>query len=87
MARQVNQFHTAMRNEAKQLRKDARRLDTIAKHLRDRASEILKGIKADERAEAARTNFYSKPAKIDPSLPLTPEIPADDPLFKAADHA
>ncbi len=61
--------------EIKQLRADARRLDTIAKHLRARANALADEIKRDERVEKAQTNFYSKKSKIDPGLVLTPNAP------------
>ncbi len=66
----TNNFHKA---QIKQLRADARRLVAIASHLRDEA----KSLAMEERAEKARANFYSKQARIDPSLVLTPDIPEE----------
>ena len=59
--------------QIKQLRADARKLVAIAKHLRDEA----KSLAMEEKAEKARANFYSKPAKVDPNIVLTPDILED----------
>lgn len=69
-------MRTAVRNQIKKLRSDARKLYAIAGHLRQQAKDLAEGLKADERAEQAQANFYSKPAKVDPSIILTPDIPA-----------
>lgn len=79
MVKNVSPIRTAIRSQIKRLRSDARKLDAIANHLRSEAKELAAGLKADEKAEAARTNFFSKPAKVDPGLTLTPDAPA---LFK-----
>lgn len=76
---------TALRNEAKQLRSDAKKLEVIAKHLRIRAKEIISGIRMEERAEAARTNFYSKESKIEPGTAVVPDM-SKDPIFPE-DHS
>jgi hypothetical protein len=66
--------------QIKQLRLDARRLETIAKHLRERARDIANCLRADIRAEQTRANFYSKQAKVDSGVPLIPRLSGD--LFK-----
>lgn len=73
----TNPFHAALRRDAKQMRSDARKLDVIAKHLRSRAMELLNGIKVEEKAAAARANFFSKESKVDPGIPLVPNIGED----------
>lgn len=83
MAKISSPLKTALRQKIKRLRSDARRLDAIANHLRQEAKELAAGIKTDERAERARTNFFSKPAAVDPVLTLTPD-PAD--LFDQAER-
>ncbi len=70
--------------EIKRLRADARRLDTIAKHLRERAKQLADGLKADEKAERARVNFFSKKSSIDPGLVLTPDAPEN--LFEGEER-
>jgi hypothetical protein len=55
--------------EIRQLRADARKLETVAKHLRERARDIAR----EEKLTQAGKNFFSKPSKIDPSLILTAE--------------
>ena len=61
--------------QIKALRRDARKLDTIAKHLRQEATDLTRQLKADERAEKARTNFFSKTANVDGATVLTPDPP------------
>jgi len=61
----------------RQFRADARRLVAIANHLRAEASELAKGLKAEERAERARSNFFSKKSNIDENLALTPKVPKE----------
>ncbi len=63
----------------KQLRADARRASLVAKHLREYANLLAREARATEKAERARVNFFSKPAKIDPEIPLTP-------IFKEAEE-
>lgn len=58
----------------KELRADARKLVVIARHLREEA----KSLAMEERAKKAMVNFYSKTAKIDPSIVLTPDIVDDE---------
>lgn len=67
----TNNLHKA---QIKQLRADARKLVTIAKRLRDEA----KSLAIEEKAEKARVNFYSKRAKVDPNIVLTPDIPEEE---------
>jgi len=74
MVSKTSPMKTAVRQQIKRLRSDARKLDAIANHLRQEAKELAAGLKADERAEKARANFYSKPAKVDPGLTLTPDL-------------
>ena len=67
----TNNLHKA---QIKQLRADARKLVAIASRLRDEANSLA----AEERAEKARANFYSKQAKVDLSIVLTPDIPREE---------
>ena len=67
----TNNLHKA---QIKQLRADARKLVAIAKHLRDEAKSLV----MEEKAEKARANFYSKRARVDPSIVLTPDIPEEE---------
>ncbi len=55
--------------EIKQLRSDARKLETVAKHLREQARSLA----AEQRAEETRASFMSKRSKVDPDLIITPE--------------
>ena len=57
--------------EIKRLRSDARKLETVARHLRDDARRLAR----EEKLEQARVGFFAKESKIDPSLILEP-IPA-----------
>lgn len=59
----------------KQLRTDARRLETVAKHLRQQARDLAVEKKTNERAEKLMSNFYSKQSKVDPTLALIPDAP------------
>ncbi len=70
----TNHFHTIYKREIKQLRTDARKLETIAKHMRIRAKEISDSMRADQKGESARVNFYSKQSKVDPDTVITPDI-------------
>jgi len=58
----------------KQLRADARKLVAVAKRLRDEAKSLV----MEERAEKAQANFYSKRAKVDPNVVLSPNIPDEE---------
>ena len=69
----MNDIRRMTTAQIKALRRDARKLDTIAKHLRQEAQELAARLKADERAEAARANFFSKKAKVDNETILTPD--------------
>lgn len=69
-----NPLRKAQLDEIKFLRGDARRLTAIARHLRDRAQQLADDIKAEDRNEKARANFFSKKASIDPSINLIPEL-------------
>jgi hypothetical protein len=69
-----NPLRKAQLDEIKFLRGDARRLTAIARHLRDRAKQLADDIKAQDRAEKARANFFSKKSNIDPSINLIPEL-------------
>jgi len=66
-------LQSVTRAQIKQLRSDARKLSVIVNHLRAQAQALADEIRAEERAERARTNFYSKPAKIDEGITLTPD--------------
>ena len=60
-------------SQVKQLRTDARKLEVIAKHLRLEAKSQVNLLKAEERAEQARANFFSKQSKVDPNIILIPK--------------
>lgn len=73
----MTSYEKMYKAQIKQLRRDARKLDTIAKHLRQEANELVASIKAEKKAAAARANFYSKQAKVDKDLTLVPDLPHD----------
>lgn len=56
------------RSEIKQLRSDARKLETVAKHLRQQAKDLA----MEEKANKARAGFFAKQSKVDPSVTLEP---------------
>jgi hypothetical protein len=58
----------------KSLRRDAKKLETVAKHLRLQAKDIANGVRADLRAEKQQANFYSKYAKVDGKTPIIPKL-------------
>jgi hypothetical protein len=59
--------------DIRQLRQDARRLETVAKHLRAKARDLGR----EQKLTKAAATFFSKRSQIDPSIVLTPE-PAQD---------
>jgi septal ring factor EnvC (AmiA/AmiB activator) len=68
----VNDIRKTQQFRIKALRRDATKLETVAKHLRQEAKEIAEEIRREDRAEKARANFYSKRSNVDPGLPLVP---------------
>lgn len=56
--------------EARALRADARRLETVAKHLRLQARELVR----EDRLRTTKAEFFSKTSHIDPKLTLTPLV-------------
>lgn len=70
----MSTLHTV---EIKQLLTDARRLTTIAKHLRKQAKALTNENNAEARALRVQTNFFAKPAAIDPNIPLVPIVPEE----------
>jgi hypothetical protein len=70
----ISSLKAMVKSQVKQLRKDAIKLETVARHLRQQAKQLADQQRADERSEKARVNFYSKPANIDPSITLTPDF-------------
>jgi len=70
----VSTLKAMQKAQVKQLRRDAIKLETVAKHLRIQAKQIADNMRADDRAEKMRANFFSKPAKIDPSIPIVPDF-------------
>lgn len=70
----MTKLEKSILTDVKQLRRDAKKLETVAKHLREQAKTLLSDLKANQRAEVARTNFYSKKSHVDPELVLTPDL-------------
>lgn len=66
----MNQIY---KSQIRQLRSDARKLSAIAKHLRQQAQDLTNETKFEAKAEKARTTFFSKPSKIDPTLIIEPK--------------
>jgi hypothetical protein len=73
----MNDIRRNQRFMIKVLRRDAKKLETVAKHLRLQAKEIADDIRSEEKAEKIRANFYTKQSKVDPSLPLVPDFTSD----------
>lgn len=58
--------------EIKSLRSDARKLSLVAKHLRQRANELAKEKRANDKADNARRGFFAKKANVDNTTILEP---------------
>ena len=65
----MNKFE---RYQVNQLRTDARKLETVSKHLRNQAKEITKDAKVRDLAAQTRASFYSRQSKVDPTVVRTP---------------
>ena len=70
----MNDIRKIEEAQVKQLRKDAIRLETVAKHLRLQAHAIAARLRSDLLRGRAQANFFAKKSNIDPDLPLIPTV-------------
>lgn len=71
----MNDINRMLRQQVKMLRADARRIETVAKHLRAQAKEIVKQMKAESNAEKKSAGFFAKQSSVDKNLTLNPNAP------------